>query len=163
MLLPLIAGCARVSVLPDAIAARVDPDLTFSQLQASPDSYKGHLVVLGGEVLRVTPAKGGSWIEVLHLPLDSWNIPKAERTASEGRFFAFRKGALDPAVLEGRMPVTIIGEVAGAATRSLGGSNTVLPLLRVESLTAWEKRPTAASRWDKPPYAPYRFFLLSSN
>ena len=157
-------GCARIPVLPglpDTLAERVDRSVSFRELKSSPTTYTDHLMTLGGEVLSVRPEGNGTLIEILQLPLDEWEVPKAKKTTSQGRFLAYHQnGEFDPAVLEGHTPVTIVGEVTGMKTKTIGRKEHILPVLDVQYLKVWSERPTATSRWDSPPYAPYRFFLL---
>ena len=45
-------GCASSDVVPDSLEPQIDKSLTFDQIIASPDSYCGRTVVVGGEVLK---------------------------------------------------------------------------------------------------------------
>ena len=63
-----LTGCASSSVVPASLQAQLDKTLTFPQLRESPDSYRGHLMVLGGEVLSAKRLKDGTRIEVLEIP-----------------------------------------------------------------------------------------------
>src|SRR5207253_10730880 len=78
----LLPGCAPMSDIPASLQTQVDHTLTFSQLKESPPSYKGHLVLLGGEVLTAKRLKEGTRIEVLQLPLDGYQTPDMDRTTS---------------------------------------------------------------------------------
>jgi starvation-inducible outer membrane lipoprotein len=44
----LLAGCGGVSVVPPDLKDKVDRQVSFLQVKASPLSYKGRLVVAGG-------------------------------------------------------------------------------------------------------------------
>ena len=93
------------SVIPEALEPQVDKTLIFSQLKENPDSYKGRLVVLGGEVLKATRLQDGTQIEVLQLPLENSQRPTAQRMDSKGRFLAVQVEFLDPAKLVTGTPV----------------------------------------------------------
>ena len=76
----LLAGCASGNFVPASLQAQIDKTLTFPQLRESPDSYRGHLLVLGGEVLSAKRLKDGTRIEVLEIPLDRSFQPDPDRT-----------------------------------------------------------------------------------
>lgn len=106
-------------------------------LKDSPDSYRGRLLVLGGEVLTAKRLKDGTRIEVLQLPLDGSQRPEWDRTASEGRFVALQKGFLDPATLPGGTRVTLVGEVTGVMTLPLDETEYTYPTLEIKTLKVW--------------------------
>ena len=54
----LLSGCASTGFIPASLQSQIDRNLTFSHLQASPESYQGRIVLLGGEVLM---AKVKAW------------------------------------------------------------------------------------------------------
>jgi len=110
----LVAGCTGVPVIPPDLKETVDWSISFLQLKASPVSYQGRLLVLGGMVLNVKPLKqDGTRIEILQLPLDSEYEPLNRLTNSSGRFVAFHKDFIDPAN-EPKMILT-----SGSATASV--------------------------------------------
>jgi outer membrane lipoprotein len=68
-LLLLLSGCATTGVIPPALYQQLDRSLTFAQLKDSPDSYRGRLILVGGEVLDAKLLKQGTRLVVLQLPL----------------------------------------------------------------------------------------------
>ena len=149
----VVSGCATRSydVVPDALESQVDQTVAFSQLKESPDTYRGRLVVLGGEVLSAKRLKEGTRIEVLQLPLEGSHDPVHERTASEGRFLALQKEFLDPAKLPSGTRVTITGEVIGSTTLPLDETRYTYPTLEIKNLTVWPRM----ERYRARPYYPY--------
>jgi outer membrane lipoprotein len=134
----LTASCAsREYVIPEPIASQIDTSLTFDQLQASPTSHVGKVVVLGGEVLNAKRSPDGTSMEVLQLPLDGTE-PAMEMQQSQGRFLAVQKEFLDPATLSGRPRVTIVGEVRGATTQRLDDIDYTYPVLAVRHMKVWQ-------------------------
>lgn len=133
----LLPACAPSSFIPDSIQAQVDRSLTFSQLKDSPDSYRGRLIVLGGEVLTARRLKEGTRIEILQLPLDGSQRPESDRTASQGRFVALQRGFLDPATLPKGTHVTLVGEVTGVTTLPLDETDYAYPTLEIKTLKVW--------------------------
>ncbi|MGH7205787.1 MAG: Slp family lipoprotein [Nitrospiraceae bacterium] len=154
MVAALLPGCAPTSDIPASLQTQVDHSLTFSQLKESPPSYKGRLVLLGGEVLTAKRLKEGTRIEVLQLPLDGYQTPDIDRTASQGRFLAFQKDFLDPATVPPGTRVTIVGEVTGATTLALDETEYSYPTLEIKNLRVWPKS-MGSSAWQRPYTAPY--------
>lgn len=114
-----VAGCAGTSVVPPDLQGKIERHVSFQQINASPLSHRGKLVVVGGTVLAVKPLKqGGTRIEVLQLPLASDDEPHGPLTDSNGRFLALYKEFLDPATIPTGTRVTVVGEVTGSTSLS---------------------------------------------
>ena len=133
----ILAGCASGSVVPASLQAQLDKSLTFPQLRELPESYRGRLLVLGGEVLSAKRLKEGTRIEVLEIPLESSLQPGLDRTASRGRFIALQKEFLDPATIPPGTRVTIVGEVTGSVADKLDETDYTYPTVDVKSLKVW--------------------------
>ena len=93
ILLITLAGCASTHEAEDGQA------LTFLQVKAAPDSFKGQSAVFGGKVLTARLQKDGTRIEILQLPLDRSLRPGHDLPQSQGRFIALQREFLDPATL----------------------------------------------------------------
>jgi outer membrane lipoprotein len=118
-----ITGCNRYDVIPDQLENQVKKSVSFNEIEHSPSSYKGQMVVLGGEILATKRLANKTQLEVLQLPMTDEYIPITdERSRSKGRFYAYDGGneILDPAVLSEGTPVTVVGEVTGAAKGTIG-------------------------------------------
>ena len=59
--------------------------LTLKEVHTSPDSYKGHLILLGGQVLKAERLKKGAQVELLQLPRSTEQKPTRDLTRSQGR------------------------------------------------------------------------------
>ncbi len=137
LVLVLMSGCTSHHVVPYELKSLVDRTVTFREVIASPESYEGRILVLGGEVLKVTRLKDGTQIELLQLPFDTDERPILTRQGSDGRFFAIQKEFLDPAtIVEGTM-MTIVGEVIEAKTDHLDDVEYRYPVLIVKHLHVW--------------------------
>lgn len=163
LLFPLLSSCAGYdsNVVPRALQNQVDRTIEFSQLQASPFSYRGRLLVLGGEVLSAKRLKEGTRIEVLQLPLEGSQEPGFDRTRSEGRFLAIQKEFLDPATIPAGTRVTVTGEVTGATTMPLDETEYTYPTLEVKNLKVWPKfarRPYPYRPWPYAYWGPYPYW-----
>lgn len=149
--LALGSGCAGVPVIPPELKERVDRRASFEQVKASPASYQGRLIVVGGVVLSARRLKEGTRIEVLHLPLGSDLEPIGPLTDSRGRFLAPQKDFLDPATIPIGTRVTVVGEVSGSATLPIDETEYVYPTLDIKGLTIWP--PKLPAYWFRPyPY-----------
>lgn len=146
-----LAGCASGGVVPAALQAQLDKTLTFPLLRESPDSYRGHLLVLGGEVLSAKRLKDGTRIEVLEIPLDSSLQPGLDRTTSQGRFFAVQKEFLDPATIPPGTRLTLVGEVTGALADKLDETDYTYPVMEIKSLKVWPRGDTLS-------HVPYYYY-----
>ena len=138
----LLAGCASGSVVPASLQAQIDKTLTFPQLRESPDAYRGHLMVLGGEVLSAKRLKDGTRIELLEIPLNPSLQPEPDRTLSRGRFIAVQKEFLDPATIPPGTNLTLVGEVTGAVADKLDETDYTYPVLEIKTLKVWPRRDT---------------------
>lgn len=147
------AGCAGVPVVPPDLQEKIERNVSFQQLKASPLSYKGKLFVVGGAVLSAKPLKqNGTRIEVLQLPLESDYEPQGQLIATGGRFLAFHKEFLDPATIPVGTRVTVVGEVTGTMTLTLDEIDYVYPTLDIASLKIWP--PKLPAFW----FPPYPYF-----
>ena len=145
-----LSSCTSYNVVPKDMQSQVDYTVRFSDIHNAPDQYRGRLIVFGGEVLSAKRLKDGTRIEVLQLPLDRYQAPTYDRTASEGRFLAFEKDFLDPAKLPPGTRVTIVGDITGAITQPLDETEYTFPTVEVKKLTVWPKLEGSYAR----PYYP---------
>jgi outer membrane lipoprotein len=136
----LLSACAT-EVIPKHLEGQVDTTISFLQVKESPASYKGRLIVLGGEVLSVKRQSDSTRVEVLQIPLDSSLEPVKDRTTSQGRFLGIQKEFLDPAILPVGTRVTIVGEVIGTTTLPLDEIQYTYPTLNIRHLKVWEQTP----------------------
>ena len=115
----------------------IDRTVSFRDVLASPESYKGRVLVLGGEVLKAKRLRDSTQIELLQLPLDEGEAPSRDRQQSQGRFLALRQEFLDPATMVEGTRVTVVGEVSGAKTDRLDDVEYRYPTLIVKHLHVW--------------------------
>ncbi|NOS78202.1 MAG: hypothetical protein HOP35_09665 [Nitrospira sp.] len=133
----MMTGCASHVVVPEALEAQLDKDLTFAQILAAPESFVGKRIVVGGEVLKAKRTDAGMLIEVLQLPLSADYEPTVVRTESQGRFLALAQELLDPATIREGTAVTLVGEVTGARTDRLDEVEYRYPTFGVKHLYVW--------------------------
>jgi outer membrane lipoprotein len=146
LLAGLLLGCSSPDVIPESLEPQVDKNVSFTQLRESPDSYRGKMVVVGGQVLKAKRLPEGTQIEVLQLPLEDSLAPAKDRGTSQGRFLALQRASLDPATLAAGTRVTIIGEVTGATTDRLDEAEYRYPTLDVRHMHVWDNASDTSGR-----------------
>jgi outer membrane lipoprotein len=126
-----LAGCTSMQEVEDRQA------LTFLQVKAAPDSFKGQLAVFGGKVLIARRQKDSTRIEILQLPLDRSLRPGYDLTQSQGRFIALQREFLDPATLPPGTRITVTGEISGSITLPLDETEYTYPLIDIKRVQVW--------------------------
>jgi outer membrane lipoprotein len=128
--------------------------VSFAQLSAHPDQYKGKLVILGGLVMSVKPWENGSLLTVDQRRLDSRFYPVG--TTSGGSFAVESKEWLNSNRYLPRAKVVVAGVVEG--------QQDYMPLLKAKEVTllappTWEKwsHPVPPSWYDYNPQLEYWF------
>jgi outer membrane lipoprotein len=130
--------------------------ITFPQLKAAPESFKGQPVVFGGEVLAAKRMKDGTRIEILQLPLDGSGIPGFDLTQSQGRFVAMHREFLDPATIPRGTRLTVSGDAAGTVTLPLDETEYTYPVIEARRLQIWPHY-SGAHYAPRPYYGPYPY------
>jgi len=136
----LAAAACAPTFSPEAMA-RVDHTVSFRQLQAAPDAYKGIWVLAGGVILAIRNSGEGTSIEVLERPVDGHGRP-IETDASGGRFLIQSNQFLDPADFHQGKQISLVGEVAGQEVHPLGEMQYRYPVLIARELHLWEPHPS---------------------
>jgi outer membrane lipoprotein len=143
------AGCATSqfnNTLPPALAENIESTLTFPEIQESPDSFQGKLVLLGGQILEARRLKDSTQLTILQLPLINEQKPTPELTQSQGRFIAEQQEFLDPATVPPGTRVTVVGELTGSVRRNLDETMYTYPTLIIKDLKVW---PDSSSDFDR--------------
>lgn len=160
-----LQGCASLfgsgdavvdRALTDELRQQIDHTVSFAQVLAAPDNYAGRVIMVSGIALKAKRAKDRTEIEILQLPREEGDPPVRDRTLSEGRFLAIHPAFLDPAKIEGGLPMTVIGEVKGAEMRPLDEGEYKFPVLEIKQLVTWAQPTESESRvYAAPPLRPY--------
>ena len=132
-LMILFSGCTPIS---KELRAQADRTLSFQQVIQNPETYKGKIVIWGGEIIETTNQKDGTTlIVILQRPLDWMQEPKIQR--SEGRFIILVEGYVDPYVFRRGKRITVAGEILGKKLMRLGELEYPYPLLRSKQIYLW--------------------------
>ncbi|HEY7490865.1 MAG TPA: Slp family lipoprotein [Candidatus Tectomicrobia bacterium] len=141
------AGCAHT--ISEGIRRQADTTISFTQLRANPEAYKGRMVILGGQILQPQNVQEGTLLEVLQKPLDAYERPLLT-DSTEGRFMVLCSTYLDPAVYAKGREVTVAGRVLGTRTGPVGEVQYTYPLIDCLELHLWPQLVQVT-----PQYAPY--------
>jgi len=152
----LLGACAPFS---QDIMRRVDPTLTFTEVQKDPQRYLGKVVLWGGVIVETENRKDETLFKVMQTELDFEKRP-VNRDRSTGRFIVRAAGFLDPAIYVAGREITVAGEVAGKEGLPLGGITYTYPVILAKEIRLWEKQvavPYGYSPWFWGPY-PYGYY-----
>jgi outer membrane lipoprotein len=130
----LCAGCAPV--ISQGALKEVDQTLSFEQVLENPESYKGRIVLLGGDIIETQNFSDRTLLSVLQRPLGFNKKPKAE-DVSRGRFIVYTLGFLDPAIYRRGRKITVVGSVMGRELRPLGEIEYSYPVIEKKELYLW--------------------------
>ena len=133
------SACSGNKVIPPDLKDQIDSSASFREIQASPQSFQGRTVLLGGEVLGARRVQDGIELEMLQLPVNGDDPPTERRTDSQGRFLAVDRGGGDPASFPSGTRLTLVGTITGEETRRLDESTYRYPTLEVKHLYVWSE------------------------
>lgn len=149
-LLILLAGCG--SVLSQDALSGVNYEVEYSRLKASPDTYMGKTVILGGLILENQVTDDGSTLEILKYSLDKRDEPQ-DPDEEGGRFLARSARLLDPSIYKAGKLVTLTGTLRAVEVRPLQKANYHYPVFEIGELYLWSE-----DRYQRDyPYYPYYY------
>jgi len=130
--LSLTMGCGPA--ISTSLQQEAGPRVSFAELAAHPDKYKGRLTILGGEVMSVQPWGQGSLLEVDQRQLDERFYPVG--AASGGTFLVSSDVWLNSNEYLPKSKVVVAGVVEGELDGRLLLKARQVTLL---ALPTWEK------------------------
>ena len=136
-------------------------NVSFAELRANHDAYKGKLYILGGLIVETRFTKQGSQIEVLAVPVDSYGYLK-EHERSNGRFLAVypkSKALLDPVVYKEGREVTLAGEFREIRKGKIDDMEYDYPVFEIRQIYLFEEQ-QYYNMYPYPyyPYYPYPYW-----
>ena len=140
-----LGGCASPPFSQD-LRQQAKP-VTFAQVSANPDSFKGTTVIWGGSVIETMNEPKGADIYVLALPLNANGHPK-EDAQGVGRFIARTTGFIDPESLKKGRYITVAGQINGIETKPFQNTHYAYPVITVREQHIWPQYY----------YAPYPYY-----
>jgi len=124
-------GCTHY--ISQSSRAQADRSVDFSQLSASPDAYRGKLVMLGGTVAKLDYGPEGTRLEVTEHRLDRRELPD-ETIPSGGRFLATTTRPLDSCTYKPGALVVLVGNVVGQKSEQFPGTAAGAPVIAVREI-----------------------------
>ena len=147
-----LAGCA---VMPQEIQDKALQDLTFPELIAGVDQYRGQTVVLGGYVVSVENLRDQTRMVAVQTPLGLGQEPQS-KDLSKGRLVLVYKGFLDPEVYTKDRRITVGGRILDSSAHD---PETSFPYLKiaVDEIHLWPvvKPAVAYPYWYDDYWYPY--------
>ncbi len=138
-LFSLVSSCAPV-ISPE-LRAKVDSSLSFQQVLQSPDTYKGKFVLWGGEIIKILPQDGDTYIEVLQRSV-GWRGKPEESSASQGKFLILTKELLDLSLFKKGKKITVAGEIQdaiqGDKIKNLSEATYRYPIVLSKQIHLWK-------------------------
>jgi outer membrane lipoprotein len=137
-----IFSCAPV--IPGEIRAGADISLTFKEVALRPNTYKGKIVLWGGEIIQTLPqGDGTALVEVLEWPL-GWTERPRRTVSFQGKFLILLKEPLDSSLYRRGARITVAGEIQGSMEgeeiKSVSNPAYRYPLLLNKEIHVWEHR-----------------------
>ncbi|WP_082633188.1 Slp family lipoprotein [Lacimicrobium alkaliphilum] len=134
----MILGLAGCSTIPEPIQLKDESNLlSYQQVSASPEQTSGNKVRWGGVIARVDNLKENTRLEMLYYPLKSYGRPVTS-DESAGRFRVYIDGFLDPMVYKTGRLLTVIGEVGGSESGTVGEHEYVFPVINASGYHMWK-------------------------
>jgi outer membrane lipoprotein len=148
-----LTGCAES--ISNKFLRQVDKNITFEELNKSPDQYVGNSIMLGGVIVATENKNNGTLLEIYETKLDSSGEP-VDIDDSRGRFLAMDKNYLDSQIYRSGRKVTVVGEVKGVEVRKIGEIDYKYPFIEIKDIYLWKNvRPHAYPRYYWNYYGPW--------
>ncbi len=132
-------------------------NVSFNELRANPDAYKGRLYILGGLIVETKFAAEGSQLEVLSVPVDSSGYLE-EQERSDGRFLAVYpkdKALLDPLVYKKGREVVLAGAFREIRKGKIDEMEYDYPVFEIRQIHLFEEHLYENAMYPYPYYYPY--------
>jgi len=155
LLLSVLIGLAGCAATPEPLRDVPEGFPRPDAVRAGPERYDETTVRWGGRIVDIENAAEETRVVVLARPLDGQGRPGDGDGG--GRFIARFDGFLDPAEYGPGRELTVVGEVAGVATRNVGQHPYRHPVVSVRRHVLWEEPapPPAPGYYYDPWYRPY--------
>ncbi len=150
-------------------------DLTPESILQDFQTYKGRLVLMGGEIIETRNLESETLIEVLQRPLSRSTGRPLEGKPEDGRFLAKYKIFKDPYVYAQGKEITVAGVVAEREVSKIGEREYTYVVLQNRETRLWPERTDYYREypyghpyhphwypyypwWRSPYYHPYRYY-----
>ncbi len=131
----MVGGCS--AGIPSKFVQQAQPGVTLAALRASPDTYRGKVVILGGVIVDKKEQDGRIWLKVKNRPLDDDyvpHIPTSRDDPEAGQYWVVVNPQGLPQSYRNWARVTVVGQVTGEnPTQATTGE----PVLAALYLQGW--------------------------
>lgn len=135
--LTLFALTACMHPISEQTRRQVAPQTTLTMVKADPAAFVDQQLLLGGVIVDSQTDGEETVLEVMQWRLNRWGEPTS-MTEDENRFLLKTERALDPAIFEPGVLVTLAGVVLGQETRLLDEHAYSYPVLKLSEIHAWQ-------------------------
>jgi len=132
----LVMGCA--AGISQQSRSKVTYKGSFSDLQKTPDAYKGEVVMFGGRIIETKTSPPISELIVLQLALGTSGRP-VNSDQSGGRFIVQTREILDPEIYQKDMRLAVVGTLIGSKVLSIGNFEYTYPVVEPIEIKLWPK------------------------
>ena len=127
-----LTGCQ--AWISEQVRSTADDETLFEEIFENPNSHKGKIIVLGGEVLQLQYQEQKTEVEFAEIPLYKGGHPALGFDPGQ-RFFVVFPHRLDPYLFKKGKVMTLAGRVVG--TKTVQGAD--YPLFSYEDAYVWDK------------------------
>ncbi len=135
-------------------------EVSFAELRADPGRHRGQLYILGGIVVRTKIGQDGSYLETVHVPVDSEGY-FLDKGRSEGRFFAFlpkNRKLLDPVIYRRGRRITMAGVFISVKQGRIDEMEYQYPVFEIKQVYLWPREYAAPPAYYDPWFYPYPYY-----
>ncbi len=154
MLLAIMGGCVYAISRENRESAL--KDLTPESILRDFETYRGRLVLMGGEIIKTRNLEKETQIEVLQRPLSRSSDRPLEDKKADGRFLVTYRTFQDPYVFSQGRSITVAGVVVGKEVSQIGQKNYIYLVLENRETHLWPEREDYYGYYPYGyPYPPY--------
>lgn len=148
----LIGGCTHAISREYRVSALkgLTPDMILLDFS----TYKGRLVLMGGEIIETRNLEKDTLIEVLQKPLSRNTEQPSQEKDADGRFWVKYKAFKDPYVFGKGREITVAGVVVGKEVSKIGEKEYTYVILENRETYLWKEREERYGYYGYP-YPPY--------
>lgn len=132
LLLTITSACQ--TILSEPVQSTADEETLFEEIFENPDSHKGKIIILGGEVRNLHYQEWKTEVEFIEIPLYKGGHPALGFDPGE-RFFVIFPERIDGFLIKRGKVMTIAGRVIGK--KVLDGTD--YPVFAYEESYVWDK------------------------
>jgi outer membrane lipoprotein len=163
LIILILSGCSHPISRQNRLG--VLQDLTPESLLRDLETYRGKLVLLGGEIIETRNLENETVIEILQRPLRRYNSRPLRGEDHDGRFLVRYETFKDPYIFSQGREMTVVGTVVGKEVSKIDQKSYTYVLLENRESHLWPEEAEYGGEhpyrypplWWDPPWWPYRY------